>query len=178
MFADIALALDSTPPEINNTSPLIGTTGDTFSFEVNISDLSGIASVVAEVTYPDATTENITLTGSSGVYTGQFTLLEDDLTHIQYSLRVVDVCGNENHTEVFKINMFDNDAPDAVAVGAGTYNQGDTVDFSAWASTDNIEVVFYEWSFDYSGSPVVLNDMNFSFEFLEEGFPYYSYSFV
>lgn len=63
----------------------------------------------------------------------------------------------------------DRQNPIAKAGSNVTIDQGDTIIFDGSDSTDNGEIISWNWSFFYDGAPVLMEGMDFSFTFHDAG---------
>jgi PKD repeat protein len=79
----------------------------------------------------------------------------DDAGEFEVTLSVEDGEGNRA-TDTITVTVKDITPPDAVAGADEEINQGSTHYFDASASTDNVRIASYNWTFDYLGVPILL----------------------
>jgi len=88
--------------------------------------------------------------------------------NVTINLTVKDAAGN-NHTTSVWVRIHDITSPVAEAGGDIFIDQGDTADFNASASSDNMGIVTFEWSFTYDGNLIELGGETNSHRFLIPG---------
>jgi len=145
---------DTTPPVIcNDTSDTAGTTGDPFTFRVNVTDdFSGVDSVVVLYWFDGEEALEVVMGGNSGMYSATITLPFDRIGTLHYLFNATDVAGNYVMSAEVAVNVTDNDAPVLSDATIGAPIQGDTFTLIAEAD-DNIGVtsVTVEYWFDDGG---------------------------
>ena len=148
--------LDNDKPRIDtDDSPDSGTTGDSYTFDLAVSDNINVSSVNA--TWSHGSLGGIAALDADGDDTWSLTIyLDDSLQDLTYSIQVNDSSGNYNRWGVQIVSVSDNDpanfGPDGTPSTATT---GDPVLFEINAS-DNIGIsrVFVEY---WYGESVVMN---------------------
>ena len=148
--------VDNDPPSIVNDSPSNGTTGDPYTFRVNVTDNinSGSDIVVTADWSHGSLSGNTSLSYVSGtMYEGTITLDLYSTANLAYDLYAEDAAGNGNTTGPFSATVADNDPP-AITDHSDQWAFWDE-DFVFNASvTDNIAVanVYLEYWID-GGTP-------------------------
>ncbi len=141
-----AVLKDNEIPSLDaDNSPVAGTTGDEFHFNISASDNYGVDSVSVEWNQGEFD-DHLPLTMSGAYWNGSITL-EQSIEPLNYFIHIIDVFGNEYTSESRIVPVVDNDLP-ALIVDE-TPDEGTTGDdllFSIQAS-DNIAVeeVYVEW---------------------------------
>ena len=132
--------MDIVPPIIGTDStPLIGSTGDIFTFSINVTDNIGVSEVYLEYWYGGGPHKNKVMSGS-GPYTYTTTIPSESIESLHYIFSAVDISGNRNVSTKSKVIVIDDDSPvirtDNSSISATT---GDSFYFSIEV-TDNIGV--------------------------------------
>ena len=139
----IPLIIDTKAPTIFDDSPINGTTGEIYHFDVEINDGFGIASVFIFWTkgtlFGDISMQN------DGDSTWSASInLPHDLDDISYVISVNDTSGNVYRSAYRFVNIVDNDPPYNASI-KGNFEVGTGEDFLIWASaSDNIQLALAE----------------------------------
>jgi hypothetical protein len=132
----------------NDTSESVGTTGDSFSFGIEVDDDVSVSSVHVEYWFGTGLHTNLTMSGS-GPFTGSISVPSQSLDDLHYIFRASDTSGNWANTSQKNVSILDNDMPTFVLDASDSIaSTGDGFDFSVYL-TDNIEVddAFVEYWF-------------------------------
>jgi len=155
--ADASCAYDHTPPAITDASPTTATTGDAYSFHLQVTDTTPLDGIYIVYRFGSGTEYNVTLTEVSGDdYWLNISIPLGSLDTLHYSAGAVDSVQLLTLTAEKNVMVSDNDAPVANAGADQNANVGVEVTLNASASTDNIGVVNYTWNFTHNGSAVIL----------------------
>jgi len=148
MEAAVAIIDNDLPSYLNDASPSGGTTGDTFRFELTVTDNIGIQDVLVEYWFGEGKHLNSSMTGPSP-YILVIDIPLDKLDTLHYLFHAVDEAGNWNSTAQSDVAILDDDPPEIGSdTTPGDGRTGDPFSFAVQV-TDNIEVasVFVEYWF-------------------------------
>ncbi len=143
---------------VDNT-PLFGTTGDAFTFEVGVADNYGIESVSVYYSHDDKEYQIKELKNDGKGSWKEDIILELNFTDLYYYFKVTDNSNpkNELTTDKVEIPVMDNDPPTARAGEDLQIEQNAKITLDASSSTDNIGIVKFDWNFIYDGVEIDLN---------------------
>lgn len=143
--------VDATAPEFGDNSPSTGHTGDTYTFNVSVTDNVDIASeLTVKVDWSHGSLgNNESMTHVGGNYFEKTIILDlSSISDMTYSIYAEDTCGNADTTTAASVTVTDNDNPSLDADNsdvAGT--TGDTFNFDITASDNiNVDGVNVSWS--------------------------------
>ena len=156
--------LDNDPPEFTDETVGIPRTGEEFTVAVNVSDNAGTLSVVLNYMFNDRQF-NSSMERTRGLTWNLPLDIPPDSTFFQYSFLISDSSGNNIISDNVSFQVFDNILPVVVAGESKVIDQHDTVTFDGTATTDNVGIFRYVWSFFYNGSLVVLYGVEPEFTF-------------
>ena len=163
---DTTAGYDITPPSITDNSPAAGTTGDSYTVRTVVTDNMNLSAVHVIYWFGTGSETNATMTHTTadnlelGI---TIPLNSQDILH--YRIAAVDRAGNWNATLTRYVAITDNDDPVANAGPDQTIEVGTVVTFNAFASTDNIGITNYTWTFTSNGSAITLHGISPSFVF-------------
>lgn len=147
-------------PDIVDNTGVTVTTGDSHIVAVSVSDNIGVSTVICEYYYTtttgQTTTETIAMTTASGSNYTVVLPVPADATEMHYSVTAEDAAGNVAGLDWTTLAVTDDDAPNAVAGPDITIDEMGLARLNASASTDNIGVVNYTWSFIYDGTDRII----------------------
>ncbi|MGM0404827.1 MAG: NosD domain-containing protein [Thermoplasmatota archaeon] len=151
---------DNDDPSLDGDySPVTGTTGDTYTFDITASDNIEVTSVNASWSHGELS-GNLALTDDGdGTWSGTISL-DDSLSDMDYRVQINDTSGNYVMSDQQIVSISDNDDPTLDADNSPvTWTTGDTYTFDITAS-DNIEVtsVNASWSHDSLSGNLALTD--------------------
>jgi len=152
------LIVDFAPPEfVEDHSPSTSTTGDPYTFSVEVTDNVGMRNVSVAYWFGDGnqTLAEMNRTGP-GVWNLTITIPEDSLDPMHYFFVAIDTSSNRNTTGPKDVSIFDNDPPIFVTDNTTRVpTTGDWMKFSILVR-DNIEVsaVYVEYWFGPFGDHV------------------------
>lgn len=111
---DVEILDNDLPVFMEDLSDTTATTGDNFSFEVEVSDNIGISVVYVEYWFGtgDHTNESMDPDESFGL---KIEIPSDSLEKLNYIFHAVDESGNWAHTDLVDISIADNDLPEVIA---------------------------------------------------------------
>ena len=144
--------IDNDLPNIegDNTS-VTGTTGEELLFRIKASDNIEVETV--HLDWDQGTINGqIVLTEIEGIWIGNITL-PHDIEDFIYTVTVTDTSNNSYLGPIRVVAVMDNDAPRADAGSDRVMDQSTNITLDGGASTDNIGIVNYVWSFIYDGKP-------------------------
>ena len=150
--------LDNIHPTLNSdNSPITGTTGDPYHFNISASDNHFVYTVHVNYRHGHLGS-NLSLSKGDGDWLGNITLT-DDPGNLSYTVYVKDMAGNYNISSRRNITILDNDRPSLVtdhSANAGTTGDNFIVTIEA---NDNVKVgaVYVNWSHGNSGGNLSLN---------------------
>jgi len=165
--------VDATAPEIVDNSPSIGTTGDSFTFNVSVSDnVDDSSELVVMVDWLHGSVGgNESMSFVGGSYFEKTVVLDDgSVSDMTYTFYTYDSYGNSYTTTQSSVTVLDNDDPlltDVIATPA-TQNMGDFVNITAEV-TDNIEINNVYLNITYPDDSI----LNFSITANKTGDTYY-----
>jgi len=159
-----SVQVDATAPEINDNSPSTGTTGDTYTFNVSVTDTVDTAEeLTVKVDWSHGSQgSNQTMTNVGGNYFEKtVTLDSSSISAMTYIIYANDTYGNSATTTQTSVSVSDNDNPSLVADNSdASGTTGDTFSFDVTVS-DNVGVgsVNVSWSHgSLSGNLALSND--------------------
>jgi hypothetical protein len=148
---------DGQPPAVFDLIPVAGTEynrGDTIEIQANATDSNGISYVSATITYPNSTTQTITLTNISGTdkYNNTFTI---PILSGQYNVSYFanDTYNNINNTESTNFVAVDLTSPAwtnniSFPASPNTYTEGQNYEFNVtWTDDVALDTVLIEHNF-------------------------------
>ena len=143
--------VDATAPEFNDNSPATGTTGDSYTFNVSVTDNVDTADeLTVKVDWShggQGGNESMTHVGGN-YFEKTVTLDQNSISDMTYTIYARDTYGNSNTTTLASVTVQDNDDPSLVADNSdASGTTGDSFSFDVTAS-DNIGVggVNVSWS--------------------------------
>ena len=144
--------LDFIKPEIKDFTPRIGYTGDSFSFDVNITDSGIVQNAYVEYWYGSGSHTNVSMNNIAGENWQKTIVIQDTIDKLHYIISAYDVSNNWNATEVKDVTIYDNDAPLIDDTSPSNADAGYPFTFNATV-TDNIELanVYIEYWYDENG---------------------------
>ncbi len=92
----------------------------------------------------------------------------DALGEHEVTLRVTDPAGRTG-VDTVTVTVVDITGPEAIIQAADAVDQGETVHLDGSASSDNVEVTSFIWTFDYRGAPILLEGSTVEFTFETAG---------
>lgn len=95
-------------------SDINGTTGDEYSFDIEIIDNIGIDEAYVEYWFGDGDHQNGSL-AMDGTYKFKITIPTDSILPLHYIFHVLDTSGTWNITDEVEIQIYDNDLPELVS---------------------------------------------------------------
>jgi len=156
--------VDATVPEITDNSPATGTTGDSYTFNVSVTDNVDTAEeLTVKVDWSHGSEgSNESMTHVGGNYFEKTVTLDTDTTaDMTYTIYANDTYGNSDTTTQSSVTISDNDNPLLVADNSdGSGTTGDSFSFDVTVS-DNVGVggVNASWSHgSLSGNLALSND--------------------
>ena len=155
--ADTTCGRDTTSPTISSSYPSAVTTGDVFTISATITDNVAVSEVHVSYWFgtDNATTSPMILV-SGDSYEFSINVPSNSLEYLHYQINAVDHLNNAHSSPTADVAVNDNDSPSANAGVDRTVNINQTIALSGSASTDNIGVVNYTWTFDHNGSAITL----------------------
>lgn len=181
-----SVQIDASAPSVVDNSLGSGTTGDSFTFNVSVSDdQDDSADIITKVDWSHGLDgENESMIFSGGSYFEKTITLDDSVSDMVYTIYVEDTYGNSLTTSSSSVSVSDNDDPQIVSdTSSGTGTTGDSY---SWCinTSDNIDdedelIVKINWAhgsfaenatMSYSGSywsyshalDDTINDMTYS----------------
>ena len=143
--------VDATAPEFNDNSPATGTTGDSYTFNVSVTDNVDTADeLTVKVDWShggQGGNESMVHVGGN-YFEKTVTLDQNSISDMMYTIYACDTYGNSNTTTLASVTVQDNDDPSLVADNSdASGTTGDSFSFDVTAS-DNIGVggVNVSWS--------------------------------
>ncbi len=149
---DVTISDNDKPVFGTDSTPSVGTTGDSFTFNIAVTDNIGLTGVYVEYWYGSGSHTNTSMSGT-GPYTLTLTIPSGSTDTLHYIFHAADSAGNWEETSQSDVTISDNDAPVFGTDGSDTTGTtGESFDLSI-AVTDNIGVtgVYVEYWFN-SGS--------------------------
>jgi len=157
--ASVTVSDNDNPSLVADNSDASGTTGDTFSFDVTVSDNVGVGGVNTSWTHGSLSGNLALSNDGDGTWSGSITL-DDNLGNLIYKIQVNDTSNNYVHSSQQSKSVTDNDNPSLVADNSdGSGTTGDSFNFDITTS-DNIDVdsVNISWSHGSLSGNLALND--------------------
>lgn len=130
---------DTIKPEIIDTTPTIGYTGDSFTFSATVTDIVDVSRVYVEYWYGTGSHTNDSMNKVANDHWEKSITIENTLDKLHYIISANDTSNNWNNTGTRDVSIHDNDDPiinDNTPTDAYT---GDSFTFNAIV-TDNIQV--------------------------------------
>ncbi len=151
------IALDLEPPSFGTDStPVMGTTGDIFKFQIAVTDNIGLRDVIVEYWFGNQSVHSNKSMGGSGPYSYSITIPSDSILELNYRFHARDLDFNRANSSKKVVIISDNDKPkyptDSTPIKGNT---GDLFQFSIEV-TDNI-CVSSVWVNYWFGSGTVTN---------------------
>ncbi len=143
--------IDNDPPNLTDNTVGEGTTGDPFEFSVNVTDNIDTSEVHVEYWYGSnsSSSQNLTLLNTQGyVWEEQIVIRSDSTETLHHNILAKDISNNWASSDTFDVLIVDNDDPTADAGDDIIVEEGETVDFDASGSTDNVGIEIYNWDCD------------------------------
>ncbi len=146
---------DKTPPEFNlDRTPINATTGDTFTFNVSISDETNVSAAYVEYWFGTGSHTNDSMAGNSGNFTLDIKIPWNSTDTLQYILHAVDPQDLWNQTAQKNVTVLDNDLPIFGEDGSDTSGTtGDMFNLTIQV-TDNIGVFQVNISYHFGDGPI------------------------
>ncbi len=146
---DALCAYDIRPPDMIDSSPTSGTTGESHIFQAVVTDNLSLAEVHVIYRFGTGTETNATMVHTTGDdYELEISIPLNSLETLHYRIVAVDRAGNWNSTAVKDVIINDNDDPVADAGPNQTVEEGTILTFNGSGSTDNIGITNYTWTFN------------------------------
>ena len=162
----VAVTDNDAPQLLGDESPVSGTTGDPFIFNITVTDNIGVSAVRVNWSH-GGNGDNLSLEVSGGWWTGQIEL-GDSVASLVYRIFLLDDEGNLWAGNTMTTEVYDNDFPVSVAENI-TVDQHQEVMFNGSRFTDNIGIANYSWAFDYGSRIHALYGERCTFVFHEAG---------
>ncbi|UCF12945.1 MAG: hypothetical protein JSW06_01480 [Thermoplasmatales archaeon] len=158
-----SVQVDATPPEIVDNSPTSGTTGDSYTFNVSITDnidTAGELTVKVDWSHGSLGGNDSMINVGGNYFEKTVTLDQNSISSMTYVIYANDTYGNTNTTTQASATVTDNDDPSLVADNSdagGTTGDSFGFDFTV---SDNIGVggVNVSWSHGSLGGNLALGD--------------------
>ncbi|MFW3145851.1 MAG: PKD domain-containing protein [Thermoplasmatota archaeon] len=151
---------DNDNPSLTDSSASVGTTGDSFFFDVAASDNIALQYVNLTYSHNTVTGTNVSMTNDGdGTYSYTITL-DHSTANLVYAVNVIDTSGNKVTTGVTLVTVNDNDPPWISADNSpSTGTTGDSYTFDI-TPFDNIGVstVTAQWTHDTLGATTALSN--------------------
>ena len=136
---NITVVDNDAPTGIDDTSDIVATTDDSFTFEVNATDNIGISDAYVIYWFGTDAPTNTSMTGT-GPYDHQITIPLDSLDTLHYYFAITDADGNWLVGPQVDITVVDDDAPTIVTDDSDTTADAGQSFFFQVNATDNIGV--------------------------------------
>ncbi|MCK4757461.1 MAG: Ig-like domain-containing protein, partial [Thermoplasmata archaeon] len=137
-----------TAPEIVDDTGSAATTGDSFTFQVNVTDDSNITEVKVVYWYGTGAKTNTTMANTADDdFELTISIPGNSVDTLHYQIFAMDEYDNWILTAVSDVLVTDNDVPTAAAGQNQTVVAGTLVGFNASDSSDSIGIVNYTWNF-------------------------------
>jgi len=162
--------IDTVPPSFTGltATPNPAETPSNVTVRVGITDNNNVFQAWANVTLPDGGWANLSMAlqpdGSLTV-----TRLYTALGTYRVTVWAQDPSGNGAVSPEVTFDVVDTRAPTAVAGGDRTVAPAVELVFDGSASSDNVGIATFRWTFTYSGSPVTLTGVSPTYTFGAEG---------
>jgi parallel beta-helix repeat protein len=136
-----SVCVDNVLPEIIDSTPGIGYTGDAFTFNATVTDDFQVSTVWVEYWYGTGSHTNVSMNNVAGDYWEKTIIINDTLDMLHYFISACDLGYNWNTTDVSDVTIYDNDDPVISNVQAipSVQVMGEYVNVST-SVVDNIEV--------------------------------------
>jgi len=166
--AQISVAVgDNDPPVIVDNSPISGTTGDSYTFNVSVTDNIGATGVYVQYWTDVTTALNVSMVAMGGGYYELTVSLPASATVLYYNISAMDAGLNWVETGTLSAVVTDNDPPAITDNGPFTATTGDAYTFN-FTVTDNIAVAgVYVLYWTYGGNVVNATCVNVGGNFYE-----------
>ncbi len=134
------------PAFIDFLSDTTAATGEEFMFKVNVSDNIGVGRVELIYTFKgmDPMTKLMERDGNTFMFS--MMVPNDNGDGFEFYFKVLDTSGNTVESDLFTIDIVDDEPPVPVIVGPSEAFQHEEVSFSAYTSTDNVAIISYTWT--------------------------------
>lgn len=141
--------IDNDNPTFIDNSPLTGTTGDPYTFDVTATDNIGVANVTVTWTHGQHSGTNVPLNNDSdGTWSLSITL-DNNLNAMIYNITVTDTSNNEITGPQMTVQVTDNDKPVIVDHTPSVAHAGDPFTFNVTVTDNNfVSGVWVEYWFD------------------------------
>lgn len=156
---------DDTPVFLADHSDGIATTGDEFTFGVQVMDNIGVSTLLVVYQVGDGEETSLPMIGD----TSTIRIPSEGSGRLSYRFEATDISGNTNTTLIRFLVIQDNDLPIAVAGFKKSVIQGDTVELDGTESTDNVGVVEWIWTISGEDGFHILTGPSVEFIFDREG---------
>ncbi len=176
--AQTSSSTDSSGPLITDTTVGIPVTGQDFTVTAEVTDPSGVSYVRMSLYFNTSTgispSQNILMDKIGSSYQHIFEVPNDALA-LFYTISAndtvtdIDNFGNWNTTSVITRGVKDDQSPKAMCNSTMTLNMGGTLMLNGSASTDNVGISNYTWTFFYNGKVRNIFGIAPSFLFSEAG---------
>ena len=150
---------------IKDISPVIGTTGDSFEFNMTIPSIFNVENVQINWGHGESA-ENTTLNETlDGIWT-ETIALGNDISNLTYTAYIKDTLGYNYIGSLHVVSIIDNDYPIADAGRNQVIDQHENAVLNATLCFDNVGIVDYTWTFTYGGVEQTLHGetVNFTFD--------------
>ena len=155
--AQAEIGYDVSYPLLADSSPSFGTTGDPYTFIVVATDNVAIIGAHTLYRFDSGSEVNATMVeGVNNSYEFCISIPTGNLDVLHYRIVVDDSAANWNSTGTKNVIVLDNDGPIANAGSNQTIDIDANVTFNGSASTDNIGIVNFTWTFNNGISNISL----------------------
>jgi parallel beta-helix repeat protein len=169
-FADTICVYDATIPHIIDNSQPIGTTGDNYSFQAIITDNFEISYVNITYWFDNGVIYNHAMElQTPDTYKLNITIPLNGLAPLYYIISAQDIASNWFILSEKSVTIEDNDNPKANISPIQSTEIGSIMTFNGSASTDNIGINNYSWTFTYNNSQITLYGNSPEFVFFMGG---------
>jgi hypothetical protein len=145
------------------------TTGDKFTFNIEVVDNIGVKDVYVEYWFDSETHMNESMGKVEDGVWNYIITLPNNLGDLHYIFYAIDSSINWNLTSAKELSVSDNDKPRAIAGDNIDCDTGTLVMFDGEESYDNVGIVNYTWHIVKSGMEVILYGDYVSFVFDMDG---------
>ncbi|MFO7991914.1 MAG: right-handed parallel beta-helix repeat-containing protein [Thermoplasmata archaeon] len=146
--AEAACGYDITPPNIADLTDDAPTTGDNFSFRVNVTDKLSIQDVSITYRYDSTESFNESMTKSGDDWTYEIQTIPNDAKTLHYNFHARDESSNWESTGNHTLNVMDNDIPSITDNSPNTGTTGDPFVFDLTVTDNiNVSVVYLQYTF-------------------------------
>lgn len=155
--ASAACAHDMTAPQIIDSSPATATTGDICRLHAVVTDNLNLSEVYVVYWFDLGNIIQATMPCLSlNYYEIDLSIPSDSLNTLNYHISSWDTSGNWNSTQNMYILIIDDEYPTASAGADSSADANMLFRFNGTASTDNIKIVNYTWTFNDGTGDIIL----------------------